>query len=34
MGVLTNLMAQQSIWQLPEGTRVLFATLIVAARSC
>lgn len=29
MGVFTNLMAQQTIWQLPEGSRVLFATLIV-----
>lgn len=29
MGALTNLMAQQTIWQLPEGSRVLFATLIV-----
>jgi hypothetical protein len=30
MGVLTNLMAQQTIWRLPEESRVLFATLIVA----
>ena len=29
MGMITNLMAQQTIWQLPEGSRVLFATLIV-----
>lgn len=29
MGTITNLMAQQNIWQLPEGSRVLFATLIV-----
>jgi len=29
MGALTNLMAQQTIWQLPEGSRVPFATLIV-----
>jgi hypothetical protein len=29
MGIITNLMAQQTIWQLPEGSRVLFATLIV-----
>jgi hypothetical protein len=29
MGMITNLMAQQNIWQLPEGSRVLFATLIV-----
>lgn len=29
MGALTNLMAQQTIWQLPEGSRALFATLIV-----
>jgi hypothetical protein len=29
MGMITNLMAQQTIWRLPEESRVLFATLIV-----
>jgi hypothetical protein len=29
MGMITNLTAQQTIWRLPEESRVLFATLIV-----